>query len=129
MRTPAQIEASRRNGARSRGPKTAEGKARSSRNATTHGLTTKFSAMDPEELAAYRSFLAAGIARFQPASESELVLVEQFAVANWLQHRAWALETDTFNRQINAPGQDPRIAGTFAAIGATPSKERELACL
>ena len=38
-RSPAQIEASRRNGARSRGPVTEEGKARASRNALTHGLT------------------------------------------------------------------------------------------
>ena len=36
---PAQIEASRRNGARSRGPVTEEGKARASRNALKHGLT------------------------------------------------------------------------------------------
>ena len=42
-RSPAQIEASRRNGARSKGPVTAEGKARASRNALKHGL----SAMEP----------------------------------------------------------------------------------
>ena len=38
-RSPAQIEASRRNGARSRGPVSEEGRARASRNALTHGLT------------------------------------------------------------------------------------------
>src|SRR5215213_5819039 len=38
-RSPAQVEASRRNGARSRGPVTPEGKAQSSRNTLKHGLT------------------------------------------------------------------------------------------
>src|SRR3954454_21799852 len=38
MATDKQIAANRRNGALSRGPKTAAGKARSSRNALKHGL-------------------------------------------------------------------------------------------
>ena len=39
MATPAQIEANRRNARKSTGPKTAAGKAASSRNAFTHGMT------------------------------------------------------------------------------------------
>src|SRR4051795_11116675 len=41
-RSPAQIEASRRNGARSKGPVTPEGKERASRNALKHGLTATY---------------------------------------------------------------------------------------
>ena len=40
-RSPAQIEAARRNGARSRGPVTPAGKAISSRNAVKHGRATE----------------------------------------------------------------------------------------
>jgi hypothetical protein len=50
MATPAQIEANRRNARKSTGPKTAAGKAASSRNALTHGMTA---AIADEEVRAY----------------------------------------------------------------------------
>ncbi len=58
MATRAQIEANRRNARKSTGPRTAEGKATSSRNAVTHGLTV--AANDQAVLTYYRAICEAG---------------------------------------------------------------------
>src|SRR6478735_8086116 len=108
-RSPAQIEAARRNGARSRGPVTAEGKARSSRNALKHGLAAlhHFVLEDeaPSELEELTTRL---LAEVEPESEIEARLVKRMAIAFWKSERAERIEVALFDA---APKLRPPQAG------------------
>jgi hypothetical protein len=92
--------AARANGAKSRGPVTAHGKANSSRNSRRHGLRS------PAPLftdTASQAGLAANIAAFQrdfePQSPHERELINMIAVANWRQTCLFRLEIDMFKRE------------------------------
>ena len=88
-RTPAQIEASRRNGARSHGPVTAEGKARASRNALKHGLCAMQHLVledeAPDDLDALIAHLTEEVGA---TSEIEARLARRLAIAFWKGERA-----------------------------------------
>jgi hypothetical protein len=92
-RSPAQIEASRRNGARSKGPVTPEGKRRSSANALKHGLDALHHLVladeDPHEL---EGLTGRFLAELGPESELEARLVRRLAVAFWKGERAERME-------------------------------------
>ncbi len=92
-RSPAQIEAARRNGARSRGPVTAEGKARASRNALKHGLTAlEHLVLDGEDAGELAALTARLMAELGPESEIEARLARQLAIAFWKGERAERIE-------------------------------------
>ena len=69
----------RRNAQLSTGPKTAEGKARSSRNATKHGLTARRPPVGPEAEQARAARVAACRAVYAPGNEWECFLVDELA--------------------------------------------------
>ena len=78
----ARAEASRRNGAQSRGPKTAEGKARSAQNALKHGLRAEKHVVLPEEDAdEFAALEAAMVEELAPVGALQTVLARRVAVA------------------------------------------------
>src|SRR5689334_20140282 len=93
MSSLRRIEASRANGAKSRGPVTAEGKLRSSQNALKHGLLSNDVVLATESRETFDRLLEALIARFQPADQAEMICVEHMAAAEWRIRRIWAAET------------------------------------
>ena len=97
-RSPAQIEASRRNGARSRGPVTEDGKARASRNALKHGLTAMHHLVLEDEAPSELEELTARLmAEVAPMSEIEARLARRLAIAFWKGERAERIEVALFD--------------------------------
>ena len=99
-RTRAEIN--RENAKKSTGPKTAEGKAASSKNALKHGIYSKFACIpgeDPEKLDALREDLRA---EHQPASLTEEILVDELAHHYWRIKRYRYLESHMWT----TPGRD-----------------------
>ena len=108
-RSPAQIEASRRNGARSRGPVTEEGKARASRNALKHGLTAMHHlVLEDEAPSELEEMTARLMAEVAPTSEIEARIARRLAVAFWKGERAERIEVALFDA---APKLRPPQAG------------------
>src|SRR5919108_3828327 len=99
--SPARAEASRKNGAKSRGPVTPEGKARASRNALTHGLCAeKHVVVDGESPEAFAAFEAALVADLAPEGALQALLAGRIARAAWRLERAERIEAEIFAREM-----------------------------
>jgi hypothetical protein len=81
QRTDKQKEASRQNGARSKGPSSPEGRSRSAQNSLTHGLTAK-KLIPGEDSDAFHKELTAWKADYRPATAAALILTEECARAS-----------------------------------------------
>jgi hypothetical protein len=101
----SRAEASRKNGARSRGPKTLEGKARSAQNALKHGLRAQKYVVLPEEDAdEFAGLEAAMIEELAPIGALQTVLARRVAVAAWRLARADRIEVELFEERHIAGG-------------------------
>jgi hypothetical protein len=91
----ARAAASRKNGARSRGPVSPEGRARSARNALKHGLRAQKHVVPPDEDAAEFAALEAALTlELAPVGALQAVLAERIAAAAWRLARADRIEAE-----------------------------------
>lgn len=78
------------------GPRSAEGKAASSRNAVKHNLCAK--RLTGADLDEYNEILRCYHDDWEPQTETERQLLAQMAISQWRLDRALALELDAFDR-------------------------------
>jgi hypothetical protein len=99
---PSQLksEAARANGAKSKGPATPEGRARSSQNALSHGLAAATIVLGGENEAEFEDLRASYIRRYQPSDRPELELVETMAAARWRLRRLYKIETQLLDNEL-----------------------------
>jgi len=100
MATLSQINASRINGARSKGPVTTEGKARVAQNGAKHGIYSQLVVLHNEDHSLYLASREAHLAEWSPATETEHNLVIDIVDARWRLRRFSTLETAAIDFEV-----------------------------
>ena len=101
----ARAEASRKNGAKSRGPRTPDGKARSAQNALKHGLRAeKYVVLPEEDAEEFAELHVALVVELAPVGALQAVLARRVAVAAWRLARADRIEAELFEERRFADG-------------------------
>jgi hypothetical protein len=92
----ARAPASRKNGAKSRGPRTAEGKARAAQNALKHGMRAQqYVVLADEDAVEFAALQTALFEELAPEGALQLVLARRVAIAAWRLARADRLAAET----------------------------------
>ena len=96
------LAANRENAKKSTGPRTEEGKARSSKNAVKHGFrSSSFTVVRLEDLDEVEKLKADAVACYKPVNSQELVAVERIAMAQQQIFRGGRLDAGMFTSAMN----------------------------
>jgi hypothetical protein len=106
--SPARLAANAANARFSSGPRTIEGKTRSSQNASKHGLTAREVVISPGEQQEFQDLLAGLEADIQPQGALQQTLFNELAASAWNLRRVRLLEAEP--RLQDNPNELDRLA-------------------
>ncbi len=119
MTSEKQVAANKENAKNSSGPRTQEGKARSSGNAVKHGLTAKDRVVladeSREQFEAMRLLL---LEEMQMGSALEKLLIEEIAASAWRLRRIARIEKEMMDHDLRAVAAETDGAGEAVTLGA-----------
>ncbi|MBL8236826.1 MAG: hypothetical protein JNM66_05375 [Bryobacterales bacterium] len=116
MATPAQSLANAANAQHSTGPRTEAGKARSARNATTHGFTTGVLVIKPEDRPLYDSLKQGLIAENRPEGALEMDALQEFLDAAWRLRQIRVSTRELFLQHNEDPFTHPETAAAMRQL-------------
>ena len=96
MSSQAQVTANRANAQLSTGPKSVEGKSKSSLNAVKTGLTGRAVLLPDDDAAAYQAHIDRIFAQWQPVDDTEHALTQALADTEWRLLRIPSLEAGIY---------------------------------
>ena len=112
MASQLKSETSRLNGAKSRGPVTSAGRAKSSQNALQHGgASTSIILLPCESSDEYRNLHETYKSTYKPDGDDETALVAEMAESRWRMIRLDGIETDMLIAEMSRLKSKPAPAG------------------
>jgi hypothetical protein len=114
MATRTKSEQARVNGAKSKGPTTPEGKARSAAARTTHAAYAVNAIVLPhEDRASYDELRHHYLLRFDPVDQIEIDLVDQYVAAEWRLRRNAMVTTGLIWHEMELQRRYPEAVGNM----------------
>ena len=115
MPTERQSESARINGAKSHGPKSAEGKKKSSRNALRHGCTAGHTILLAcEDRGDFNRMRKDYDAMYKPVTLEEQNLVDEMFATAWRLRRATTIETALIDLEVVT--EEPKLKARFDTV-------------
>jgi hypothetical protein len=106
--SPRKRRANRRNALKSTGPRTVEGKNRSARNATTHGLFCQHLILPGENKRLFHLLREGMIFTLSPQTYVELLLVDRIVSATWKLRRLQEAEATVLHFKLHELADAPK---------------------